>query len=383
MEDFTTSVNNHSGRMSTSARGFNHRRSNPGSPRKSVSIDSLAQYNNSNDSSAASSRQSSANYSRQHPSDSSMPLADTPIPSSTIMPSSMSNGYSNHQEYNHHQPRSNPGSPSKRVLFKGVTNNPVSSYDHGKSMAVAPYHGNGGGMYDNNHLHHMHTPQLPLSHDEVLAIETTNPEPKSYAPMLMSNGYHPSTTTISNHNTALVPSSRAMIVPPVSGSTKALVTPNNHILNGHALPPLDYHNPSSQSIVPATTGGTGNKYIVNNMGIPPSIVSAVTQSLKPTTGNSNALPAIMPSHNGALEPYEAKEVVPSTSASGASGSSSKQLATSNGSEKEGTKDAKNKDLSSKNGKEVSNSSSTSSNNGVVKVAMFGEISMANFHQCKQ
>ena len=115
MEDFSTSMpglNNPQPqpqqRVTSSAR---FRRSNPGSPRKSVSIDSLHSHTVNNGhyhdetplSSQPVSRQSSANYKPDYTLDSYIPTSSIP------------SGY-----YVQHEPiRSNPGSPSKRVAFKG------------------------------------------------------------------------------------------------------------------------------------------------------------------------------------------------------------------------------------------------------------------------
>ena len=150
MEDFTTSMPALSSangprdqRVTSSAR---FRRSNPGSPRKSVSIDSLSQhaasqgyFGGSSDGldTAQSSRQSSAGTGHYHhglnhqhhmqpqqPQQIKAPeyALDTYIPgNSTVGPPHQSNGY-----YQPEPPRSNPGSPSKRVAFKGLPN----QYNH-------------------------------------------------------------------------------------------------------------------------------------------------------------------------------------------------------------------------------------------------------------
>ena len=152
MEDFTTSMpalssaNGPRGgadqRVSSSAR---FRRSNPGSPRKSVSIDSLSQhaasqgyFGGSSDGldTAQSSRQSSAgtghyhhglNNHQHHMQQQQIKAPeyalDTYIPGNSTVQGhpQQSNGY-----YQPEPPRSNPGSPSKRVAFKGLPN----QYNH-------------------------------------------------------------------------------------------------------------------------------------------------------------------------------------------------------------------------------------------------------------
>ena len=118
MEDFNTAMSSNP-RVTSSAR---YRRSNPTSPRKSVSIDSLHQHSNGGHYDdiphTTLSRQNSAtgnhlyyhpvtSRSSGHPADY---IADTPIPSTSVQ----NGGY-----YYPEPVRSNPGSPSKRVAFKG------------------------------------------------------------------------------------------------------------------------------------------------------------------------------------------------------------------------------------------------------------------------
>ena len=156
MEDFSTSMSSNP-RVTSSAR---YRRSNPTSPRKSMSIDSLHQhsvagngggggglggyYDDIPPSHTTLSRQNSATGNHFHYN----PAASSSANNMTSKMASASdynpNNYPDHiqipttsvQNGGYYYPsaepiRSNPGSPSKRVAFKGLPNN----YNH----QVAPY----------------------------------------------------------------------------------------------------------------------------------------------------------------------------------------------------------------------------------------------------
>ena len=153
MEDFSTSMSSNP-RVTSSAR---YRRSNPTSPRKSMSIDSLHQhsvagngggggglggyYDDIPPSHTTLSRQNSATGNHFH-------SAAANNMTSRMAASSANSDYSNNYPGDHGQIpttsvqnggyyypsdpiRSNPGSPSKRVAFKGLPN----SYNH----QIAPY----------------------------------------------------------------------------------------------------------------------------------------------------------------------------------------------------------------------------------------------------
>ena len=88
------------------------------------------------------------------------------------------------------------------------------------------------------------TPMM-MNQDEMMAIESDRP---SY-PALM-NGINNVTTssmtpyvntTSSNHNRAMVPAS------------KALVSPNNHVMTNNQYPQLDYSQQQQQALPPPAT----------------------------------------------------------------------------------------------------------------------------------
>jgi hypothetical protein len=355
MEDFASST---APRMPNSAR---FRRSNPGSPRKSVSIDSLHQHSNSGGHydnevpSQQQSRQNSAaaahhNMTSRHQQQQSdyglVPVADTPIPSS------MHNGY-----YDQEPVRSNPGSPLKRVAFRGMQQ-PPNNYNH----VMAPYNQ----QYEMaNHRsselqimnHHQQQQQQQQQQDELLAIEA---EPRSSYPAIMNGLNHATTTTVmAPYTNGQQQQLQHQHQRPSLPASKALVSPNNHMMNHNNssnLPSLDY---VQQALMP-TMNGHPEKYIMN-----PAYGMPLAEKKM-----ANALPAIMAPHNGAVEPY-CNGV---NSEDDAGGDQKLELEYDGGKISGGdvSKDNKSGDIS-KDG---------TTNNGMVKVAMFGEISMSNFHQCK-
>ena len=367
MEDFSTSMpglnqpsqpSQPNQRVTSSAR---FRRSNPGSPRKSVSIDSLhghtvnnGLYGSHDDlNSQPVSRQSSANYKPDYTLDSYIPT------------SSIANGYYVQQE----PVRSNPGSPSKRVAFKGIPSNGLpNNYNH----PVAPYQ---NFEVQNPRLD---TP-MTMNPEEMLAIESDVTQPRVTYPAL-TNGIN-SYPALMNNTT----SSQQMVTPytrsVIPAASKALVTPNNHVINGmNPYPQLDYQQQQQQQqqqpMVPVTMG---NRYIPDKYGN--SLINnpamAIDNALKKNTA---PLPAIMAPNNGAVTPYinnglDSEDELDDHK-------KALELEYKNEENNKMTEDKKNESANNTpggNNPEVTRKNST---NGTIKVAMVADISMSNFHQCK-
>lgn len=366
MEDFTTSMpalgqNGQARDRVTSSARF--RRSNPGSPRKSVSIDSLHQhqqtapsyYDGNFQQNEVPSRQSSAgsvHHYHNHPQNGQQQnrpeyTLDTYLPAT----STAGNGY-----YNQEPPRSNPGSPSKRVAFKGLPNN----YNH----PVAPYN-----TFDVANPR-MDTPMM-MTQDDMLAIEQDpNTQHRVSYPALMNGINNVTSSAMTPYNMNRVP----VPVTSAQSNTKALVSPNNHVMTNN-YPQLDYNQHLMQ-----------NKYgqLIQNPGqyaIDQHNLQGIQQ------GKKNSLPAIMAPNTGAVQPYLQQNLAPSDTEDENEGQKLELEYKGN----ENQVAAKQAENNRKNSEDTTNklqqnntdkNTSQNTNNGVIKVAMVADISMSNFHQCK-
>lgn len=360
MEDFTTSMPalnsgmNNGNRVTSSAR---FRRSNPGSPRKSVSIDSLHQQQNSNapnvyynDYNMAAAEQMSQQQSRQSSAGTShYPIVhhgqqmyqhkpeytlDTYVPATSTV---IQNG-----GYYGEPVRSNPGSPSKRVAFKGLQN----AYNH----PVAQYN-----SFDVSNPARLDTPMM-INQDDMLAIEA-DASRVSY-PALMNGINNVTSSAMTPYSTA----NNRMV--PVTSASKALVSPNNHVMtNSH--PQLDYTN---QSMVPMTY----DKYsqpLINN----PAYANIENAMKK----NSQALPAIMAPNTGAVQPY-----INNPAMQGGNENEERKLELEYNDSNKAIEETNDKNKEQPAATQPKTSTAATTNNGVIKVAMVADISMSNFHQCK-
>ena len=384
MEDFSTSMpglqqssqqpsQNPQQRVTSSAR---FRRSNPGSPRKSVSIDSLHGHTINNGSSSyygshedmnsqPVSRQNSAQYKPDYTLDSYIPT------------SSIANGYYVQQE----PVRSNPGSPSKRVAFKGIPSNGLpNNYNH----PVAPYQ---NFEVQNPRLD---TP-MTMNPEEMLAIES-EAQPRASYPAL-TNGINSYPALMNTTSQMVTPYTHTRSVIPAA--SKALVTPNNHVINGmNPYPQLDYqhhqqqqqqqqhHHQQQQPMVPVSM--SNGRYIPDKYGN--SLINnpamAIDNALKKNTA---PLPAIMAPNNGAVTPYinngmdsedemdDHKKALELEYKNEENNKRGDELKEKHHNESVNNAPGGNNEATRKN---------STSNNGTIKVAMVADISMSNFHQCK-
>lgn len=353
MEDFQTSMMNNTPRMATSASRF--RRSNPGSPRKSVSVESsLHQYSvepeqtnfHPQHNQHNQHRQNSAHYREDY---SNIPVADTPIPHHAQYPVVPQYHQTNGGGYmDHSGPRSNHGSPTKKM---------VAFRDH---VLTHPL---------------MHNP-VSTADDQLLALETAG---------------HDQQITYDNTTTALAPYTNSGL------ANNTSITLPSHLTNGggpnraivHATPALpSITQQPTQTVVPVQALNSAGQPLVgpqNKYMMHPAYAAM-------ENGKKNAFPALLSPNNGALEPAYVNGLT-SDSEDEELDKQPKRLEIEYKKEeekesskvvKEQQESADKQGVKSKDDNSKVNNATTANgnNNGVVKVAMYGEFSMSNFHQCK-
>ena len=254
----------------------------------------------------------------------------------------------------------------------GIPNNSLpNNYNH----PVAPYQ---NFEVQNPRLD---TP-MTMNPEEMLAIEGDTPRVTYPA---LTNGINTYPAIMNG-----MPTTSSQMVTPytrsvIPATSKALVSPNNHVINGmNPYPQLDYQPgqqmvPVSQPMVPVTSSN-GGRYIPDKYGN--SLINnpamAIDNALKKNTA---PLPAIMAPHNGAVTPYVNGMV--SDSEDEMDDNTKKALELEYQKNEENSKvseEMKKAEPQVPNGD--SNRKNSTSNNGTIKVAMVADISMSNFHQCK-
>ena len=225
---------------------------------------------------------------------------------------------------------------------------------------------------------------MTMNPEEMLAIEGDN-QPRVTYPAL-TNGINTYPAIMNGMNTTssqmVTPYTRSVI----PATSKALVSPNNHVINGmNPYPQLDYQHhghqlvPTSQPMVPVSNGG---RYMPDKYGN--SLINNPTMAIDNALKKNTApLPAIMAPHNGAVQPYMNGMV--SDSEDEMDDNTKKALELEYQKNEENSKvseEMKKTEPQITNGGGDSSRKNSTSNNGTIKVAMVADISMSNFHQCK-